>query len=257
MFETSVIQGAPRAAGGRFSLLTMSIIAHSAVIVGAVVISVATVKFPSSAPDEYAQAPIFMPVMQIPPPLGVPNGGAPRQPEPAQPAVPPPPAPTQETAPAVVPDNVVQAEAPTVSDSNSNGNVVPGATSTEPRGQSWGTEGSVGDLDAPPGPMPAQTPVEEKIYQPHEVKAPVAIFKPAPAYPQALVKTRLSAVVVVRCIIDKNGHVREPRVVSPAPMAPFNDAVVATVQRWRFTPGSLRGVAVESYLDLTVRFSVN
>jgi protein TonB len=254
MFETSVIQGPPRAASGRFSLLTISIMAHSAVIIGAVVVSVATVKFPSSAPDEFAQAPIFLPVI-VPPPLGVLNGGAVRPPEPVRPPSPAPqPPPNQITAPSTVPETVTPAAASSTTASTTTG--VPGATSTEPLGVPWGTKDSVGELDAPPGVVAAQ-PVEEKIYLPHEVKAPVAIFKPSPAYPPLLARTKMSATVVVRCVIDKNGHVRDPRVIAPASMAPFNDAVVNAVQRWRFTPGSLRGQAVESYLDLTVHFSIN
>ena len=255
MFETSVIQGPPRAAAGRLSLFTMSILAHSAVIIGAVVISVATVEFPSFAPDEFAQAPIFMPVIQIPPPLGVENGGATRPPEPVKPPTPPPqPQTNQISAPSTVPETVTPVAEPSTSASTTTGD--PGATSTLPKGVPWGTKDSLGELDAPPGVVDAP-PVEEKIYLAHEVKAPVAIFKPMPPYPQLLVRTRMNATVVVRCVIDKNGHVRDPRVIVPASMSPFNDAVVATVQRWRFTPGSLRGQAVESYLDLTVRFSVN
>ncbi len=253
MFETSVIQSPPQAAGGRLSLLTASIIAHSAVIIGAVVVSVATVDFPAVAPDEFAQAPIFMPVT-VPPPLGVENGGAVKQPEPVRPATPPPPV-NQVTAPSTVPETVtpVATEATTASTSTEG---VPGATSTERKGVPWGTEHSVGEPVSPPGMLEAP-PVEDKIYLPHEVKAPVAIFKPAPPYPATLARIRMNATVVVRCIIDKNGHVRDPRVIAPASMAPFNDAVVTTVQRWRYTPGSLRGQAVESYLDVTVRFSVN
>jgi TonB family protein len=253
MFETSVIQSPPRAAGGRLSLLTVSLIAHSAVIIGAVVVSVATVKFPTFAPDEFAQAPIFLPVI-VPPPLGVLNGGAVRPPEP-RPATPPPQPPVNQiTAPSTVPETVTPAAAASTSASSTTTGD-PSATSTEPLGVPWGTKDSVGELDAPPGVVAAE-PVEEKIYLPHEVKAPVAIFKPAPPYPQVLARTRMGATVVVRCVIDKNGHVRDPRVIVSA-MAPFNDAVVATVQRWRYTPGSLRGQAVESYLDVTVHFSVN
>jgi protein TonB len=234
--------------------LTISLVAHSAVIVGAIVISVATVDFPSFAPDEYAQAPIFMPVM-VPPPLGNPNGGAVRPPEPARPAVPPPqPQTNQITAPSTVPETVQPAAAPTTGSSTATGD--PSATSTEPLGVPWGTAGSLGSLDAPPGVVTTPT-VEDKIYAANEVKAPVGLYRPAPPYPQLLIKTRMSATVVVRCVIDKNGHVRDPRITVPAAMSPFNDAVVATVTKWRFTPGSLNGQAVDSYLDLTVRFSVN
>ena len=255
MFETSVIHAQTRAASGRLSLFTISVLAHSAVIIGAVAFSLASVDFPTSAPDEYSLAPVFMPVL-VPPPLGNPNGGAVRQPEPARPAAPPPQQPVNQiTAPSTVPEDVPQlTAAASTGDSNTTGD--PNATVPGPVGQPWGVDGGVGELDGPPA-IVAAAPVAEKIYEAHEVKAPVGLYRPAPPYPTSLLRTKLRATVVVRCIIDKNGHVRDPRVVVPAAFAPFNDSVVNTVQRWRFTPGSLNGVAVETYLDLTVNFGVN
>ena len=254
MFETSVIQGQPRVAAGRLSLLTISVIAHTAVVIGAIVVSVASVDFPTSAPDEFAQAPLFLPVL-VPPPLGNPNGGAVRQPEPAKPAAPPPqPQPNQITAPSTVPEDVRPVEA--ASTGPDTGTATPGATVPGPIGVPWGKEGGVGDLDTPPG-IVESVPVPEKIYEAHEVKPPVGIYRPSPPYPEMLRKARVNATVVVRCIIDKNGHVRDPQVTVPARMQPFNEAVIAAVKQWRFTPGSLNGQAVETYLSLTVHFSVN
>jgi protein TonB len=255
MFETSVIQGQTPVAKSRLSVLTISILAHSAVIIGAVAVSIASVDFPRFAPDEFAHAPMFLPVLQIPPPLGNRNGGA--QPQPAtRPAAPPPQQPNQVTAPSVIPNDVPQVDAP-LANRDGDANTDPNGQVPGPVGESWGVEGSVGPIGGPPVPMPAQPVVEERIYQSHEVTPPVGIYKPAPPYPQLMVKTRMSATVVIRCIIDKNGHVRDPQVIVPAPMAPFNDAVIHTVKTWRFTPGSVGGQAVESYLNLTVRFGVN
>lgn len=254
MFETSVIHGQPRVAAGRLSLLTISLIAHSAVIIGAIAVSIASVDFPMSAPDEFAQAPMFLPVL-VPPPLGNPNGGAVRPPEPVRPAAPPPqPQSNQITAPVTVPDQVPQLSQSSSGDTSNTGNS--NATVPGPIGVPWGQEGSVGDLNTVTDIVMAQ-PLEDKIYEASEVKAPIAIFRPAPPYPQILIKTRMTATVVVRCVIDKNGHVRDPQVIVPASMSPFNEAVIATVQRWRYTPGSLGGQAVDSYLNLTVKFAVN
>jgi protein TonB len=254
MFETSVIQTPAKASGGRLSLLTVSVIAHTAVIIGAVAVSVASVDFPKTAPDEFTQAPLFATV-QIPPPLGNPNGGA--RPEQPRPATPPPAPPTnQVTAPSVVPDDVPHLDAPSNGDSNTTGD--PNATVAGPIGVPWGDPNSLGDPNAPP-PLNTTTVAAQpdKIYEAYEVKAPVALFKPAPPYPQVLIKTKMPATVVVRCVIDKNGRVRDPQVVLAARMSPFNDAVLNAVKQWRFTPGSLNGQAVETYLSLTVNFAVN
>jgi TonB family protein len=248
MFETSVVRVRAQAAGGRLSLLTISVIAHSAVVIGAVAVSIASVDFPMTAPDEVSAAP-FVFSISVPPPLGRPDGGATQQtPTPPRPQQPPPS--NQITAPRQVPDEVRAVEGPDSGPITGD----PNAASTEPIGDPLGDPNSVLPFD---GRSSTITPiVEERIYQPHEVKAPVALYKPSPPYPQAFLKTKMRATVVIRCIIDKNGHVRDPQVIVPA-LPPFNRAVIDTVQTWRFTPGSHNGEAVESYLNLTVHFAVN
>jgi protein TonB len=251
MFETSVIQGQPRVAAGRLSLLTISIIAHSAVIVGAIVVSIAAVDFPTTAPDEFSQAPMF-PQVLVPPPLGRPDGGAAK--EPVKAAAPPAQKASQDMAPSAIPNETPQLEPASISANTGPG--VTGATSTEPIGVPDGTPDSVGELTNPPG-IVVSEPAVQRIYEAHEVKAPVGIYRPAPPYPPLLIKAKVPATVVVRCVIDKNGRVRDPQITLPARMAPFNESVLATVKQWRFTPGSLNGEAVETYLSLTVHFSVN
>jgi protein TonB len=70
-----------------------------------------------------------------------------------------------------------------------------------------------------------------------------------------MMKAGLPATVVVRCIIDRNGHVRDAEVIVPA-MPPFNAEVLKAVAQWRFTPGMLNGQPVDTYMNLTVRFEV-
>jgi len=252
MFETSVVRAQTQAATGRFSLLTISVIAHTSIVVGVVAVSIASVRFPAIAPNEYSRAPVFEHV-QIPPPLGNPDGGARAQTAQPQPPVKPP-VNTQVTAPPDVPDDVPLVDAPTsgTGDSNDNSGTVPG-----PKGVPWGKEGSIGDIDAPPVvDVPVQPQVEEKIYQPHEVVAPVLIRRVDPRYPPQLQKVGATATVVVRCIIDKNGEVRDAEVVVPASLAPFNAEVLKVISQWRYKPATYAGRAVDSYLNLTVRFSV-
>ena len=254
MFETSVVHAQAAAAKGRFGLLTISLIAHSAVIIGAVVVSVASVDFPEAAPDELASAPIFMPVTLPPPPLGRPDGGA----APAQPrsAVTPPPAPrpNEITAPAVIPDDVPELNAPGTGDATSTNTST--GTSTEPLGVPWGTKDSIGDINNPPAVVDAP-PVEDKIYRiDGEVKAPILIHRVEPVYPEPMRRGRVTATVMAECVIDKNGRVRDVRIISNT-MPPFNDAVTRAVQQWRYRPGSLKGDAVEVFLNVTVRFGIN
>jgi periplasmic protein TonB len=246
MFETSVIQARAQVAGGRYSLLTISLFAHSAVILGVIAFSIASVEFPVTAPDAYENAPAFRSVI-VPPPLGRPD--APQQAQ-VQRQAPVPARPVQDAAPSAVPDEVIPVQAAT----NVAGDATGPATGPGTIGVPEGVDGSVGDLNNIPI-VASAPPVEEKIYQPHEVKAPVLLRKIDPVYPNAFVRAAIQATVVVRCIIDKDGQVHSPEIVHSG-MKPFDDAVIAAVQQWRYTPASLRGVAVDSYLDVTVRFTV-
>lgn len=250
MFETSVIRTRAQVAGGRYSLLTISLIAHSAVILGVVAFSIASAEFPVAAPDAYENAPVFLPIV-VPPPLGNPNATRQAEPQPQR-QVPVPQRPVQDAAPNVVPDEVIPLQAATsVPGDDATGPAIPGEGTP---GRPDGIEGGIGDPNsvAVVGSTP---PVETKIYQPYEVKAPVLIRKIDPVYPQAFVRVGLPSTVVVRCVIDRNGQVRTPEVIVTG-RKPFDDAVIAAVQQWRYTPASLRGVAVDSYLDVTVHFTV-
>ncbi|HVG23709.1 MAG TPA: TonB family protein [Thermoanaerobaculia bacterium] len=253
MFETSVVRAQTQTARGRVSVLTASVMAHSVVILGAMGMSIASVDFPKDAPAEYA---LFMraAVPTIPPPLGNPNGGA--KPKPQIAAAPKQqPAPTQQTAPAAIPDTISDVPAA----SNAADSTTPGTgagTEAGPLGVPWGQKDSIGDLDAPPVPLdvPAAQP-EERIYQAYEVKAPVLITRVDPRYPQALIRTGMPATVVVHCVIDRNGSVRDPEVVS-ATMPPFAAEVLRVMPQWRYKAATYNGRVVDSYLNLTVTFGV-
>ena len=252
MFETSTIRAKAIPSRGKYTLLTVSLIAHSAIIIGAITIGLVSVRFPLNAPDEFARAPIFN-VVQIPPPLGNPNGGAkpkPQQPPQQKPAVTVPPA--QQTAPPAMPETTQPAHSEsTGSDTTttSGDGTVPG-----PIGVPWGTKDSIGSLDAPPAAIPA-TPVQEKVYTVGEVKSPTIINRIEPQYPPALMRAKVPGKVSVHCIIDKNGRVRDAQVVY-ATMPAFGESVLRAMKDWRYQPASLNGTAVECYLDLTVDFGV-
>lgn len=255
MFETSVVRERTAAVKGRAGLLSASLVAHTVAVFGVVAVSIASVDFPKSAPNQFAPFE-HVDLVAVPPPLGDPNGGAKPAPKPAAtPAAAPAPVPNQPTAPTTVPDTVTPAAASSSSVAENDG--PPGATSTAPRGMPWGDPNSVStDLDVPPGIVAAPTPVEEKIYTvTGEVRAPVVIRRVEPRFPPVLARTRMSATIRVRCIIDKQGNVQNPEVLVSS-LPPFNESVVAAVKQWKFSPATLRGQAVDAWFELTVNFSV-
>lgn len=253
MFETAVVRAQAESPQKKAGLFTASIVIHAAVILG----SVASVDFPHTSPDEHGQAPLLISV-QIPPPLGTPEGnGRPVAPKPVPAGKPVVVTPSNETtAPAIVPESVTPFEGePSTSSGEAEEPGTGDDPGTGPLGQPWGVEGSPGDPNAPPFGEGGTGTVEERIYQPHEVKAPVLAYKVEPRYPQSLIRTGREATVVVRCIIDRDGRVRDVELIK-ADLPPFNAEVLRAVSQWRFTPGSVQGTAVNSYLNLTVTFRV-
>lgn len=255
MFETSVVRA--QAVGSRrryFSLLSVSLVAHTAAILGAVAVSVASVDFPRNAPDQFEMLPPVA-VLTVPPPLGTPDADGRPKAAPQQTKVATTPQPTQQVAPELVPEaipEVANASTATTDVGNTDPNAPVG---TGDRGVPGGDRNSVAtDLDLP---LTTTPQVEDKVYEVSgDVKAPRVIQRVEPRYPQVMIAARKSATVTTRCIIDKNGNVRDIAVIySSFPMA--NDSVVAAMQQWRFAPGLLNGRPVDTVFELTVKFSTN
>jgi protein TonB len=99
-------------------------------------------------------------------------------------------------------------------------------------------------------------PVPDVIYRPGaDVKPAVVIQRVDPLYPRLAIAARMSGTVVIHCVIDKSGNIREPQVMSSTFTA-FNQPAIDAVQQWRFSPGTMRGKPVDTYFELTVRFSM-
>jgi protein TonB len=88
-----------------------------------------------------------------------------------------------------------------------------------------------------------------------DVKAPVTIQRVMPVYPPIAMRGRIEGWVIVECIIDKSGHIREARAVRSS-FAPFEQSAVDAVQQWVFKPGTLHGEPVDVIFNLTVTFTI-
>jgi protein TonB len=248
MFETSVIH-AEAVAEKRVGLLTASFAFHGIVVIAIIANGIRTIEFPMNAPKEYA-IPVFALPPQPPPALGVPNGGHKQStpPAPVKAATP-----TADTAPRTVPDHTEVAQSATTStgETTATGHDI---GSDQPPGEPWGTRDGVG-TDAPPSTATVAAEPDVPLRITGDVKAPVVIRRVAPLYPKLAITARMNGTVVVECIIDKTGRVREAHVVSStSPL--FNQSAVDAVQQWQFAPGSLHGNAIDTIFDLTVTFRV-
>jgi protein TonB len=248
MFDTSLVRSRTIDAPRRVGLFTVSVAIHTAVALGAVAMSIATVEFPAQSPD---QLQIYRPVaaVSMPPALG--DGEPPRPVRREQPARPAEPA--QVTAPVEVPNDTPVLETP-----GTGTDVVEELGTGEPGtgegtgGNPLGEPGGIGD--GPPGGIGLPAGSGPRVPG-GEVRAARVLRRVEPRYPSAFVAARKSAVVTVRCVIDRNGRIRDPEVIASS-WAPFNQAVLEAVQQWTFAPGTMRGEPVDTWFELTVRFEV-
>ena len=121
-------------------------------------------------------------------------------------------------------------------------------------GQLGGTPGGTGDAK-PPEAAPAPAP-DGPLRVGGDVKAPVVTRRVEPVYADLARKSRVSGVVIIEAIIDKNGNVDEVKVLKGLPMGLSENAERA-VKEWKFKPGTLNGEPVDVIFNLTVTFTLN
>ena len=239
MFETAVVR--THVADRRISWLTFSLAAHGVVITAVLAAGIATVRLPEQAPRMMVA---FIPTSAPPPALGTPNP-TPAPPRPRAASVPRMPvAPPAVTAPQVIPDTIVPAAAssPAPSADPSDSNVI-GTDTGSPIGVGAATPSTA----APDATGPLRIG--------NGVKAPVVIRRVEPVYPPFLVRAHMNGTVVLECIIDKAGHIRETHVESSS-FGAFEQPAIDAVRQWLFAPGTLNGEPVDTIFQLTVRFQV-
>ena len=86
------------------------------------------------------------------------------------------------------------------------------------------------------------------------VRAPVKIRDVMPVYPAVARAARAQGVVVLEAIIDRDGMVRDVRVVKSVPL--LDQAAIAAVRSWRYTQPTLNGIPVDVSMTVRVAFTV-
>jgi len=246
MFETSVVRA--RVAQRRYSLLSVSLAAHSLVIIAVLAAGITSTSFPKAPPHEYQ---VFFQQAPPPPPPAAPRAATPQ-------AVPP----HAATVPNVIPHLAVTPIPLTpINIPNTIPNVQalpndPGPAIGNNTTPGTATGNGTGDPNsAGVGPASTDTtPAPDTVFHPGaEVKPAVVIHRVEPEYPRPALTARMAGTVVLECIVDRNGSVRNAEVVTSS-FAAFNEPALNALRRWRFAPGSFRGKPVDTWFELTIRF---
>jgi protein TonB len=112
------------------------------------------------------------------------------------------------------------------------------------------------DPGPPPPPPPAPPVVKaEPIRQGGIVQAANPISRVNPVYPSLARQARVQGIVVMEAVISREGLIESLRVVNGHPL--LNQAAVDAVRQWKYRPTMLNGEAVEVITTVTVTFTLN
>ena len=77
-----------------------------------------------------------------------------------------------------------------------------------------------------------------------EMKAPVLLHRIDP-------DAKMSGIVIVEALIDRNGNVKDAIILTPLPDA-LSDAALRAVRQWQFHPATLNGQPIDVVFDVTL-----
>jgi protein TonB len=239
MFETTQENSKRgREAGRRLAVLPAALAVH-ALALG--VVAVGQLWAVERVPEP-ATAIAFFTLPPPPPPLG--SSGRPEtrphRPAPSRPR-------PQEGQPVAVPDAVPRPAEP--AGPSGEGSEVPGG---DPLGGGGDVPGGVlvrGVTPEPPLQPDTVLPVDRVS------RAPVALYRPVPEYPELARRARVEGVVVLEAVIDRLGNVVDVEIVRDLRLG-CGEAAREAVRSWRYEPAMLNGRPVSVRMTVTVRFEL-
>jgi TonB family protein len=89
-----------------------------------------------------------------------------------------------------------------------------------------------------------------------DVKAPILTHRVEPIYTVEARRARISGIVIVEVVIDKNGRVKDAMVLKGLPFG-LDQAAIDAVRQWEFRPATLNGEPVDVIFNLTINFRLD
>jgi protein TonB len=127
--------------------------------------------------------------------------------------------------------------------------VVGGVAGGIPGGTVGGVVGGIVSAPPPPPPPPVQ-----QVRPGGDIREPVKVKDALPIYPVLAQQAKVGGVVYLQAIIARDGSVKDVQVLRGNAL--LNEAAVAAVRQWRYSPTTLGGVPVEVILSVTVNFQI-
>jgi periplasmic protein TonB len=230
-----IVEHRPPVPARRLSALPLSILVHATVLFAVIVIPLlASDVLPAIRGNETLWTPVALP--PAPPPLPVPAARRISTEAVVDAAAPPVEAPN-----GIARERLIVSETPLDVTAPQAGGSVPGIDLP-------GGLGTVVPEMAPPVRPSAPVRVSSLI------KPPVKVRDVSPVYPEAARLARVEGLVVIEAVIGPTGDVQEAKILRSKPL--LDEAALAAVRQWKYTPTLLSGVPVPVIMTVTVNFSL-
>jgi protein TonB len=117
-------------------------------------------------------------------------------------------------------------------------------------------DGVVGAIGVAPGlpSVPAPPPVTQPMPVGGKIRPPAKVRHVPPIYPAIAQQARVEGIVIIEAVIGVDGRVKQARVLRSKPL--LDEATLAAVRQWEFSPTTLNGVAVPVIMTVTVNFTL-
>jgi periplasmic protein TonB len=112
-----------------------------------------------------------------------------------------------------------------------------------------------GKLARPTAPVKAPQP-KIRFHSDELDRQPERISMVNPVYPYRAKRLGIQGVVTVKFLVDRSGAVRELTIIEADPPDIFNEAVMKTLDKWKFKPGRKDGKDVETWITTSIRFEL-
>lgn len=243
MFETVAGAGTQIPSGRRVPSILVSATGHALLVLGFLAIPFLTVS------DQLPDVPVMMAFVAAAPP---------------PPPPPPPAAPAAKTeaaakrieelstnefaAPIEVPDEIVPESG--LARGFAGGGEIGGVEGGVPGGVLGGVLGGIPSVVPPPPPVPPPAPVRVG----GAITPPELLARVPPVYPELALVAQIEGLVILEATVDTVGRVENVRVLRSAGL--LDDAAMAAVRQWRYSPLALNGVPTPFIVTVTVAFDL-
>ncbi len=103
----------------------------------------------------------------------------------------------------------------------------------------------------------AHGPAGLDAYGPGEIDHPITpLVRVPPVYPMRARRLGIEGFVKVRMLVSPEGLVEKTEILDAQPQGVFEKSVLQCTASWRFSPGTLDGLPVKTFVTTTIRFNL-